>query len=357
MLGFRSFMSSSRSTAALALVAPLAIASLVTRSAAANEAGDESASGVLVDTYETTEGCPNEEVFREQVERRARTRQSRSASLRVEVHVVRDRRDHVGTIFLTDARGERSTRKVNASRCDEVVSALALVAALAVDDAAREAERTAEEPAPPRASPPTATASTAIDAPAASPARSDEPARTFALRAGAHAAAQSGVAPDVVMTVPVFVELGLDHSRAASGVELRFEPSVRALGIFGGSDRKTIGAAAADFAWTSGAVDACPVRIHLGPASLVPCARVEVGVLSASGEQIVPARSDSRLWTALALPIRLRLEPWRHFFVEIEGAARTPLVRDRFVFQPDSKVFEAPPVGWTAAAGAGVRFP
>lgn len=347
-------MSSSRVLVALAALAPLTVALLVGRPAAAAE---EAATGVIVESYETTDGCPSEEGFREQVERRARRAGPSSATLRVAVNVERERRDLVGTIVVTDARGERSTRKVNASRCDEVVSALALVAALAIDDAAREVESTPPEDAsePPRTSPPTAPASTAIDAPAPPPER--EQARTFAVRAGAQGAAQSGVTPDVVMTVPVFLDLTLEARRDRRGIGVRFEPGLRALGIFGASDRKAAGTAVAELTWTSGALDACPARIHAGPASLVPCVRIEIGVLAAKGEQIVPARSDSRLWSALALPIRLRLEPWRHVFFEIEGAARTPLVRDRFVFQPDLMVFQAPRIGWTAAAGAGVTFP
>jgi hypothetical protein len=317
--------------------------------------------GVVIDTYETASGCPTEEAFREEVERRARRPASENAMLRARVRVERTRRGIVGTIALTDAGGSRSTRKVSATGCQEVISTLALIAALAVEESSREVDRPSDAPSPEASSTPVTLVTPARmqserEATPISRDRGAQAGRAHALRLGAHAAAQSGVMPNVVMTVPVFVEVGLEEARMPSGIGASFEPAVRAAGVFGGTDRTVVGAAVAELQWTSGLLDLCPLRVRASIVSLSPCARVEIGVLAAQGQRIVPARSDRRMWTAMAVPIRVRIEPWPHVFFELEGAARTPFVRDRYVFRPDVEVFEVPALGFTAAAGAGIHF-
>jgi hypothetical protein len=80
-------------------------------------------------------------------------------------------------------------------------------------------------------------------------------------------------------------------------------------------------------------------------------------VLDAQGAGILPARSAHRLWAAAALPVRFRVEVSTRWFVELEAAARMPLIRDEFVFQPQTALFKVPSVGGTTAAGVGVTFP
>jgi hypothetical protein len=325
---------------------------------------------VAIQAYDVLEECPGEGAFHERVKRSAR-RPVGAASLKVAVLAERSRGEVIGTIVVTTLDGTQSKRSVRAGGCDEVISALALVAALAIDDAALTEEATSDEPhvaaedahtsepkvttVPPRAPP---ALPKAPDRPASPESKRPPPAaRRLVFSFGAQAALQVGVTPDPMVTAPVFMALGLESTRTRVDLAVGFEPSVRLAGIFGGSDRTTVGPASAQFRWTSGAADVCPLRIHMRFMSLSPCIRFELGVLAAQGEDIVLAREDRRTWASLGVPLRLRVNPWPHVFFELEGQARVPLVRDRFVFLPDSNIFQAALPGFSAAVGAGVTIP
>jgi hypothetical protein len=188
--------------------------------------------------------------------------------------------------------------------------------------------------------------------------RSVVSSRRLTLAFGAQAAAQSGVTPDVVMTVPVFVALALEESRNEDRFALRFAPGIRLVGVFGGSDDRALARLGSEYRWTAGAVDGCLLNIGVSAVSASPCARLELGALAARTEQRVPGRTDSRLWAAVALAVRVRIEASSRVFFELEAAPRLPLVRARYERQPaDMTAFRAPPLGWTAGAGVGLRFP
>ena len=319
----------------------------------------EGTTGVIVESYVTASGCPAEDAFREQVQRRARRPMNDAPTLKVSVHVAREGNEVTGSIVVTDVHGERSSRQVKANRCDDVVSALALVAALAVDDAVRkEEEKHAEESSEP------VPRDEGVLAPRPPPVSERIPSRSAPtigrsprLRLGAQAAAQGGVTPDVMMTVPISIALAFEARSDSPDLEAVLDPSLRLAGVFGGADRTVVGTAAAQFRWTAGPVDVCVLRIRAGALGVAPCGRLELGVLSAAGEQIIDARRESRTWTAIALPVTFRAELGSHIFVELEAAPRLPLVRDRFVFQPNATIFQAPGLGWTGALGAGVTIP
>jgi hypothetical protein len=273
---------------------------------------------------------------------------------------------HRGTIVVERTSGPSSKRVVEGASCEEVMHALALVAALTIDPEGGGKERVEETPA---AEGNAATASSAPPAPAAierAPnAEQSAPGRApsqesgvgeVVIGLGAHAAAHQGVAPGTLFTVPVFVELGTRRTLTPS-LRARFAPAMRLGFVRGSGDRAVSGIGLASFTWTTVQADLCPLAVDVAQLSLVPCARIELGALTGDGERIEPARSETRLWAALAVPFTLRAALTRWLFVEIEAAPRFPLQRGRFVFQPDITVFRAPAVAWTAGAGAGITFP
>jgi hypothetical protein len=87
-----------------------------------------------------------------------------------------------------------------------------------------------------------------------------------------------------------------------------------------------------------------------------PCVRAEGGSLAATGTNVSPALNESRPWFTLGLVARARLTILGSLFLELEGGAFAPLVRDRFYVEPDATVQRAPVVAAAGAAGGGVTF-
>lgn len=313
-----------------------------------------------VTSFQAPSGCTSQALFVGEVARRTRpsaTEDTEALSFAVHVERLAPER-HRGSVVVERGSGGGSKRVVEGASCEEVMHALALVVALTLDPEGGGTERPDEPPAvegPPASTP-------LAPAPAAEqPARPRTPSQgssesEVTLGIGAHAAAHQGVAPDTIFTVPVFVELGVRRESTPS-LRARFAPAIRLGFVRGSGERAFSGVGRASFTWTAGEVDLCPLAAEVARFSLVPCARMELGALTGEGAQIAPARSQTALWAALALPVRLRAALTRWLFVEAEAAPRLPLQRERFVFQPDFTVFRAPSVAWTAGAGAGVTFP
>lgn len=320
----------------------------------------------IVDTYDIIGGCPDEAAFRAEVERRvhARTR----APMHVVVHVTQLPKSIDGTIDVIDGAGGRSTRHVTATQCSEIVSAAALVVALAIDDAG---ENTPTKPGPPPSPTGDVTPNVApltIDTTAQEREREKSRTADVVFRFGAQAALQTGVAPHPVMSVPLFVEIG-NEKRFAT---IHVEPRARLSWTFAASSQGDVAAGSANFSWMSGALDLCPVRVPIATRGELPyidlrvCGRFEVGRLSAEGLGSASARlSEARLWLGAGAPFNFRIAP-RAFggsvFLELEAGPRFALVRDRFtVGLPNanpagSLVFQPPSVAFNGGIGAGLLF-
>lgn len=115
---------------------------------------------------------------------------------------------------------------------------------------------------------------------------------------------------------------------------------------------------AARLAWTTGALDMCPVRVPFGTrVALRPCIEASAGLLEAEGSGVQSAQDRARPWAAAGAHLRLVWAPARSFALELEGGASAPLVRETFFFQPDVDVYKAPPIAGFGRVGASVRFP
>lgn len=310
----------------------------------------------VVDTYDMIGGCPDEATFRAEVEQRVHARPK--APLHVVVRVVQQPRNIDGSVEVIEPNGARSTRNVSSTRCAEIVSAAALVVALAIDDAAEGAT----EPRPGPVTPPgeviPTVAPLTIETGPRRPVQRDD----LVLRVGAQAGVQTAVGPNPVLGVPLFVELGSE----ARSSGLHVEPRARLAWTFATSSRGEVAAGTASFAWASGALDLCPVRLALTTGAATPlvdvraCGRFELGRIAADGEGTgSPTRSESRLWLGAAVPFTGRVT-WPGLgglFLEAEAGPRVPLVRDRFVVGPsNSLVFRPAALGVAAGLGAGLTF-
>lgn len=328
--------------------------------------------------YSAPDGCPSASAFFGEVTARTPRARAAAAGERARVlHVRVEKRGeaHAGRLWIEEGGTTSTAREVSGGSCGEVVGALGLVAALAVDPRASVAPRPApaaastapaapaptEEPKPPldkeAAKSPTKEPETdpTPKKPAADRAPSPEAStmpprrdpRHWTLGAGGEVSALS----DAIVSLRIFGELDLGGGLLAPSIRIA---ASRSLPV----DRAaTIGSA--NLTWTAGAIEASPIRLDLASTTLTlrPCAGIAVGLLEAEGSGIATPRSETRAWVSANVQGRLVWAPVRAFAIELEGGAHLPILRESFFFDPNILVYQAPAIAGFGRLGAGVRFP
>jgi hypothetical protein len=259
--------------------------------------------------------------------------------------------------------GTRSRRDVTAETCAEAVSALAVIAALSLNGY-REAKsgsppdtigtgapsaRPAEPPAPPTEPAP---ASPARDtgAPLAS---SEQPVSAFRPGAFLGAVWESAVAP----SAPLGASLGVEVEMPRSGV---FWPTLRGsvLATLTGSVDRDEGSAT--FRLFAARLGFCPLGWGnaAGP-SLHACVELDAGKYSASGsgDAIEGPLEQSMPWLAGGAAGRGEWPLVSWLSVEASAAVRGLARHDRFVFRPETVVYDVPPVSVGVGLGVVGRMP
>lgn len=311
--------------------------------------------------YERRAGCPEPTAFVQAVLARAPLARAAGAGEAARVLVARIKPTAgglEGQLVVRETDGATTERTVRGQRCDDVVAALAVIAAVIIDPVTAGASSDETTPASPAEAPsamrpPEAAPVSPVSAvPRAEPPANVPPAavaHAWRLSAGAGAGLVGGAAPAVLLSLPIFVEASRELSHG-------LEPAARAR-----FERTAIGSArspsgGAMFVLTSGAGDFCPVALHAGAMRVQPCARGELGVLSARGRAVEPARSDSRLWVAAGAVARARLAIAGPMFAELEAGLSAPIVRDRFYVEPVTVLYRPPAAAATGAFAVGLAF-
>jgi hypothetical protein len=244
-----------------------------------------------------------------------------------------------GTLRVTGAQLEKLERHVTAAACDQVVSALALGAALSVDPEASLVTRSEPEKEAPRAEPKPETAP-----------RPHPPKRRGATRLalGLNLTARSGLAPDLVWAPRAFAGLSF---RSQSGYTwgLRLSASQTR-----GSANSSAGQA--DFTWSMGRLEAFPVRFGSAALRFEPALFVEAGQLRARGVAVTPINEVRRPALLAGALGRLSVLAFDLLVVELEAGPALPLIRDRFYLLENTTVFRVPALAGFAAAGVGLEF-
>ena len=279
----------------------------------------------------------------------------RSLVVRVEPHGAR----MVGRIELHEADGTTTERSVTGASCDDVISAVGLVAALALDpfastrptavDAGAQRSGATEDAGAQRSG---ATEDAGAQRNVRDESENDDAQtlapekRRWSVGAGADAEAVFGVSPDALFAVPVFFEVTRAlGEHAALGGAIRFERA--------GETSLDASGAGGDFTWTVGAADACfawraaRFRLHA-------CARSHAGAIEAHGEGVAPEKSATRPWVDVSAALAIRVRVAGPVFVEASGSVGVALVQDRFFLEPNQTVFQVQPL--TAHAGGGLGF-
>jgi hypothetical protein len=285
--------------------------------------------------YQAPAECPDSHAFSADV----RTRLQDMGGIeiedpRIEVTIQRTHGKLRGRVTIGGDGEARRERIVEGRRCRDLASALALVIALSLQEraAAHETE-TAHRPREPQ---PTVRAPELV-------AES-----RWSLDAGVGMDSAIGMAPDALLAIPVFIE-----TRFRAG---RWRPEVRLAVVQTLTDRAQRGPATADFSVRFGEVDLCPTAFVLGLVQIVPCVRMQAGVLSAGGVGLSAQRSEDRPWLAPLVLARGRATIASRFFAQLEIGVGFPLTRDRFMVDPQLVVWEVPATMFAAGAAMGVVF-
>jgi hypothetical protein len=314
--------------------------------------------GVRLD-YQADARCTSDEkAFIAEVHARSpRIRISPDASRSLVVRIVRVSPSKMaGRIELHEPDGTKTERAVSGASCEEIVSALGLVTALALDPTASTSTSATTDAGSPQVVATVATASSAPDTRTTDAGvvqrhdDDDEQAKPLAERrwsfgAGADGEVVMGVSPDPLFAVPVFFEA----TRAVSehvglGAGIRFERT---------GETSLVSGSGADFTFTVGALDLC-VLLRTGRVRFNTCVRSHAGVIDAHGEGVAMTRSATRPWVDVGVALALRLRIAGPVFVEAQGGVGVPLVQDRFFLEPNDTVFQASFL--TGHAGGGLGF-
>ena len=334
--------------------------------------------------YAAPGNCPTQSDFEDRIRARTSLAHFEDAKDAQEVHVVVQPTGftYAGHLSLAGHNGAISQRDVEDTLCSDVVDALALVTALAIDpnallSVAHPASSVSHlaiqpspdvplpppiPPMPPTAPPPTLAApSTPASRPTSQPNAPEAPgatASTWGGAAGAGFLVMAGLAPGALVGGRAFGDL---ESKSLGALA----PSVR-LGLIA-AENGAFTTPVARFLLLTTRVDACPWRIGSRELSVRPCLSGGLGALRATGIDVAHPTTRVDVWADVGALARGRWYPiGGRFFVELEGGILFPLNRPKFVFQappspPNSPPVNTPvytpsPIAATGSLSGGMRF-
>jgi hypothetical protein len=339
-------------------------------------------------TYRAPPGCPDEAQFLREVA--ARTGQGRRAARdepgrSFAITVTAEGNGERGVLTVANADGAVSRREVVGDTCNEVVLALALMTALAIDPAAKDPEprgandaarvddaSSLPQGAAPAAStvpqePPSANPRPAPAAPQRRPG--SQPSSAFAADVpprrpdtgwqwsiGAEGQALAGLAPGLGAGAGAFVDVTDEASPGPLALSFR----ATLYGLAG--DVTFAGPVGARLEWLLARVEGCPFRFSANrDVTFFLCAALDVGVLQSEGTGLATDATQTRGWLA---PSALGRVAWSwpgRLFVEGGVGLTAPVTHYGFYYQqtatPDRGVYTFAAAGATANLGAGYRFP
>jgi hypothetical protein len=297
--------------------------------------------------YAAPSGCSSREAFvRELVGRTPLVRVEEGGTPAATYVVMLSPRanDLMGELVLRERDGRETRRALRGKTCDEVVSALAFIAAILVDpEAVSRTPTEAPRHAPPRPLAPMLEGSER--------SASSERDSHFRFGAAAGASLETSVSPGVAFGP--FAELVAERTtEGARGLAfgLAFH-RVNAPSVLTPAGR-------AHFTWTAARGWFCPLSLpSRGMVSFVPCGAVEGGTLTAEGSATIDRKTVVRPWLAFGPLARLELRPARFLAISLDGmAVFTPISHPTFFFSPDIEVFSVPVVGFASRAGIRAIF-
>jgi hypothetical protein len=302
--------------------------------------------------YAAPDGCPNASDFAERVRQRfpeLAVATEGELARHFAVTISPDLTGGVaGRLDFVDTDGVNASRVVRGETCDEVVSSIALVTALALGAPVTEPPPLQGVEAPRGAAP----------TPAMTPAPAPAPA---AQRAGHWPVMAAGFGAGYLGWAGPHGGLGLDAlfdvAFGAHGPTLR-------LSAWHWRATESSGGRTADFRGWGGRIERCPFVFATGAFFTMPCFATNLGYFRGEGVQgagVAEPHSSGIFWADLLLIGRVGLELGHLVALEVQGDLEFPLVRHTFVFRdpnggPPVTVYEIPVVSGGAEGHLVVRF-
>lgn len=311
-------------------------------------------------TYSVPAGCPERDAFVSSLLARARGAhvQSETPEVALTVLLAGERELAPGTLVIELSDGQESHREIPAAACTQVLSSIALIAAMILDGGGLDDPPPSTSPDPvsdvPAPSPPWPRAAPRLERNLRTARNGDAPAKRegqLRLAAAAAIGAQSGVAPAPVPRF--FAGLGLVFDRPGP-----WSPSLDVSASFTSSAREVTNYGDARFRLLALTLTGCPVRFALGArVGLRPCLPLDFGLLKVKGENTIDERDQTMPWLGFGAALRGELSVSRAWFVEAEGGASVLARADRFVFEPDRVAHDVPRVVFGLRLGVALRAP
>lgn len=316
--------------------------------------------------YEAPPECPDDGAFRSAVRSRVASdweAQPGELARRMSVSVARRDDRYLATIDFLNPQGEHVARSVSGSVCADVINAIALVTALAIQARVEEAlaqsepeiaqtpEPPAESPAPPPTVKPAAATASPPATQAEKPQNPPAPKPRTHVRFGAAVAVGTGVGPNWALGPALFAALEWNGPRLGLTGTALWSGSVQA------------GDLPARFRRLAARLEGCPVSWRAGRFGFEPCAFFEFGSLRGDADTTSPALLQSPSggaspWLAPGALARVvtSLDP---LVLVLEVNAGVPLVRESFglrTSQGQDTKFHVDPVVVGGSLGLGVRL-
>jgi hypothetical protein len=287
--------------------------------------------------YAAPAGCPQQADFQSGVAARtplARfTGEPGARTVRIEVRAAAS--GYSGRLTMPIGAGPVRVREFESAACADVVDALALVTALAIDPHAV---------LTPSRSPTSSPAPIAPISPPRSP-------RGYGVNSGAEfVLLTAALAPDALAGATTYGEL--ESSRPGP-----LAPSFRASMLY--AQNGLFASASATFALVAGRFEVCPVRIGPREAWLRACVVTDAGLLRGEGVAVPHPFVAKEAWLDAGAIARARWSPsGTPLFLEVAAGAVYPITQPTFVYlRPHTLVYGVPAAAaGTVAAGAGVHF-
>jgi hypothetical protein len=301
--------------------------------------------------YRAAAACPSQRAVAQEV--RARAPAADPSRIAIDIRGGAD--GYVGVLILDDE--PQSQREIRGDRCDDIASALALIAALALDrdgsdgsDGQNGSDRpvgsdgpkalAAAQPAP--AQPAPDLAAIAADERLAAP-RSPPPS-PWRWQLSTAASVAHGVSPGAMLTASLGFQLerrGVAHVwlAAVAGREATSSPMGEVT-----------------FLWTTSRGGVC-WRPPAPDSEAELCGDLELGRLRVDAGEAVRALTADRLWAAVGGHLGVTWPKTGRGFGQLQAGFAVPLSRDHLYLTPRVDIHTTDPVIPWLSIGGGVRFP